>query len=209
MEVAGHQRPAQRTDTEEELRRLRNRQELYGLRKQLHEQEVQDAARNQNRTEAREQSMAASIRLPQAPAAPPNVLAVLRDTLPLPAVRQAQSATHLGARLGEPIEASESLVNFARLAQQARLTPLSGQNESQEKQAMVGKSEVTTQKEESSMAEQGAEQQAEKASLEEAEAQAMKWWEVLQAKRKIMSGRHELRHDSSRRCSPRPSRRNS
>ena len=137
-------RVLQRTDTEEELRRLKNRQELYGLRKQLHEQEVQDAARNQNRTEAREQSMAASIRLPQAPAAPPSVLAVLRDTLPLPAVRQAQSATHLGARLGEPIEASESLVNQARLAQQARLTPPSGQNESQEGQAMVGKSEVAT-----------------------------------------------------------------
>ena len=90
--------------------------------------------------------------------------------------------------MGEPIEASESLVNQARLAQQAGLTPLSGQNESQEKQAMVGKSEVTTQKKESSMAEQGAEQQAEKASLEEAEAQAMKWLEVVQAKRK----NHEL-----------------
>ena len=50
---------------------------------------------------------------------------------------------------------------------------------------MVEQSEVTTQKKESSMVEQGAEQQAEKALLEEAEAQAMKWWEaVWQAKRK-------------------------
>ncbi len=86
--------------------------------------------------------------------------------------------------MGEPIEASESLVHFARLAQQARLTPPSGQNESQEGQAIVGKSEVANQKMEFSMAEQGAGQQAEEASLEEAEAQAMKWWEVLQANRK-------------------------
>ena len=109
--------------------------------------------------------------------------------------------------MGEPIEASESLVNFARLPQQARLTPPSGQNETQEGQAMVGKSEVTTQKKESSMVGQGAEQQAEKASLEEAEAQAMKWLEVVQAKRKNheWEGRAEARLLEEAE-SPRPSR---
>ena len=49
---------------------------------------------------------------------------------------------------------------------------------------MVEQSEVTTQSQESSIAEQGAEQRAEKVSLEEAEAQAMKWLEACQAKRK-------------------------
>ena len=116
---------------------------------------MQDAARN-NHTEAREHSMVASVRVPQAPAAPPNVLTVLRDVLPLPAARQAELATHPGARIREPIEVSETLVHLARVAQQARLTPPSGQNEKQKGQAMVGKSEVATQKMESSTAEQGA-----------------------------------------------------
>ena len=138
----------------------------------------------------------ASVRVPKAPAAPPNVLAVLRDVLPLPAVRQAQQlATHPGACLEEHVVQSGSLVAAARQAQKARLTPHSGQNENQ---AMVGQSEVATQKMESSTAEQGAEQQAleaqpvtraatqqaEEMSFEEAEAQAMKWWGVLQAMQK-------------------------
>ena len=88
-------RVLQRNDTEEELRRIKNRQELYEARRQLHEQDVQDATRN-NQTEAREHSIVASVRVPQAPAAPPSVLTVLRDVLPLPAAREAELATHPG-----------------------------------------------------------------------------------------------------------------
>ena len=141
----------QRTETEEELRRINNRRELYEAKKQLHEQEVQDAARTNNYTEVREHDRVASVRVPKAPAAPPNVLAVLRDVLPLPAVRQAQQlATHPGACLEEHVAQSGSLVAAARQAQKARLTPHSGQNENQ---AMVGQSEVATRKMESSTAE--------------------------------------------------------
>ena len=73
----------QRTETEEELRRINNRRELYEAKKQLNEQEVQDAARTNNYTEVREHDRVASVRVPKAPAAPPNVLAVLRDVPPL------------------------------------------------------------------------------------------------------------------------------
>ena len=86
-------RSLQRTDTEEELKRIRNRQELYEARKQLHEQEVQDAARNH--TEVTEHTMAleASVRFPKAPVAPPNVLMAVQSHLPLAALRQALPAS--------------------------------------------------------------------------------------------------------------------
>lgn len=125
-----------RTDTEEELRRIRNRQELYQARRQLHEAEVQDA----NRTATDEHTMAANIRVPKAPAAPDGVLAVLQDLLPLAAVRQAQMVMRPGSH--SEVEASKSLVSLARQAQQARLTPSSGQEESEKGQRALIESEA-------------------------------------------------------------------
>ena len=159
--------------------------EIYEAKARLHEQEVHDAARHhaQNHSEAREHSTAANIRIPPLPVAPANIRSAIQNTLPRAAVLQAESVILPLARAGQPIpsEASAALVDSARRAQQARLTPHSGQNESQQGQAMVGLSDVATQKMESSMAEQEAEQQAEEVPLEEAEAQTKKWFEVLRA----------------------------
>ena len=180
-----------RADTEEELRHIKMRTELYTSRKLLAEQEVQDANRN-NHSEVREHARVGSVRYPATPAVPPSVLAVLQDVLPVLATRQAhqQLATPAGTVLEEHVAQSEVevLVALARRAQQERLTPHSGQNENQ---AMVGQSEVATRKMESSTAEQGAEQaleaqpvtraqQSEEMSVEEAEAKAMKWLGVMQ-----------------------------
>ena len=191
-------RVLQRTDTEEELRRIKNRQELYNARKQLAEQEVQDANRN-NHSEVREQARVGSVRFPPAAVIPQSVLAVLHDVLPVSATRQAlqahqQSATPPGTVLEEHVAQSdvEMRIALARRAQLERLTPRSGPTDNQ---AMVGQSEMATRKMESSTAEQGAEhalethpvtraQQSEEMSVEEAEAKAMKWWGVMQDMKK-------------------------
>ena len=179
-------RSLQRTDTEEELKRIRNRQELYEARKQLHEQEVQDAARNRTEVTEHTMALAASVRFPKAPAAPPNVLMAVQNHLPLAALRQALPAAH-----GEGhIEVSESLAALAWQDQHARLTPPSGQGPaltplSGQGQATVGVSEVATQKMESST------EQSEEPSMNELEAQAMKWFGMLQAKQKEMEARAE------------------
>ena len=75
--------------------------------------------------ETSEHAMVTSVRAPNAPAPPPNVLPVSQGILPLQAARQAQSTTH-AARL----EASEARVSLARLVQQVGLTSPSGQSES-------------------------------------------------------------------------------
>jgi hypothetical protein len=187
-------RVLQRSETEEELRRIKNRQELYNARKQLHEQEVQDANRN-NHSEVREQARVGSVRFPPAAVIPQSVLAVLQDVLPVLATRQTlqahqQSATPPGTVLEEHVAQSdvEMRIALARRAQLERLTPRSGPTDNQ---AMVGQSEMATRKMESSTAEQGAEhaleahpvtraQQSEEMSVEEAEAKAMKWLGVMQ-----------------------------
>jgi hypothetical protein len=183
-----------RADTEEELRHIKMRTELYTSRKLLAEQEVQDANRN-NHSEVREQARVGSVRFPPAAVIPQSVLAVLQDVLPVLATRQAlqahqQLATPPGTVLEEHVAQSdvEMRIALARRAQLERLTPRSGPTDNQ---AMVGQSEMATRKMESSTAEQGAEhalethpvtraQQSEEMSVEEAEAKAMKWLGVMQ-----------------------------
>ena len=183
-----------RADTEEELRHIKMRTELYTSRKLLAEQEVQDANRN-NHSEVREQVRVGSVRFPPAAVIPQSVLAVLQDVLPVLATRQAlqahqQLATPPGTVLEEHVAQSdvEMRIALARRAQLERLTPRSGPTDNQ---AMVGQSEMATRKMESSTAEQGAEhaleahpvtraQQSEEMSVEEAEAKAMKWLGVMQ-----------------------------
>ena len=183
-----------RADTEEELRHIKMRTELYTSRKLLAEQEVQDANRN-NHSEVREHARVGSVRYPPAPVVPPSVLAVLQGVQPVLATRQAlqahqQSATPPGTVLEEHVAQSdvEMRIALARRAQLERLTPRSGPTDNQ---AMVGQSEMATRKMESSTAEQGAEhalethpvtraQQSEEMSVEEAEAKAMKWLGVMQ-----------------------------
>ena len=180
-------RTLQRNDTQEELRRIQIRQELHEARKQLHEQEMHDATLHH--TEVRERAMVARITVPKAPAVPPNVLQVLQGILPLRAVRQAQLTMHPGAVPAEHFDASDTLVSLARLAQQARLTPPSGQNESSTAELKAEQQALQAQ-----VVARAVTLQAEEPSLEEAEAQAKKWMDVLQATRtKKLEARAEAR----------------
>ena len=182
MAVATTPRVLQRADTEAELRRIKNRRDLREAKKELRAQEVRDASLNSEHAMA-----ASSIRIPAPPTAPPNALVVVQR-LPFLAARQALLATGSGSGGEGGLEASESLVIAARLAQQARLSPLPGPG-----QVMVGTREAPTLKSESSLAEQGAELQAEALALAQIEPEATKWIAMVQSKKKEMEARAEAR----------------
>ena len=101
-------RTLRRTDTEEELRRIRMKQELYSLRKKLHEEEAEEAARSRCEvSEASKHNLGVSTRDPKAPGG-------------FESTSTAQGATQRGAHFEELTEAS---ISSTQQAEQAHLTP--------------------------------------------------------------------------------------
>ena len=110
-----------RMDTEEELRRVKLRREVLTLKKQLHEQEVEDDARSRCEvSEVSTYNLGVSIRVPKAPRVD-STQRVLWDVLPPAALQRAR-----GSHFEELTEAS---ISSTRQAEQAHLTPPSGHGE--------------------------------------------------------------------------------
>ena len=126
-------RTLQRSDTEEELVKIKRRQELYTAKKDLAQEMVQDANRNQ--FQASEMSRAC-VSVPKAPETHDRLLVAIQQLLPQAAVQKAESAS-AGVPTNQ-IHSNPTLVATALQAQQARMTPTSGQAVLCESQAPQG-----------------------------------------------------------------------